>query len=101
MAFVELQREQIGRLEGRLHAQQSTVNQLRAQADRQAAASAELQRQLSERPATTMIPPPYAYYFPPGPGFGLYLGPPWIYGPSYLYRPYRGFGSYRHRGHRH
>jgi hypothetical protein len=100
-AFVELQREQIGQLEGQLQVQQSTIDQLRAQADRQAAAATELQRQLAERPTTTLIPPPYTYYYPPGPGFGLYLGRPWIYGPSYLYRPYRDFGYYRHWGHRH
>jgi hypothetical protein len=101
-AFIELQREKIGQLEGQLQAQQSTVGQLKDQADRQAAATADLQRQLSDRPATTVapVPYPYTYFYPPGLGFGLYLGRPWIYGPSYYYRPYWSSRYHRHGGHR-
>ena len=85
-AFIEQQREQIGKLEGQLHAQQEAVGQLKDQNDRQAAASAGIQQQLSQRPATVVVPGPYAftYAYPPV-GLGLYLGSPWIYGPPYFY----------------
>ncbi|TKS60940.1 MAG: hypothetical protein EWM72_00927 [Nitrospira sp.] len=102
--FIEFQREKIGQLEGQLQAQQDTVGQLKNQVDRQAAATADLQRQLSDRPTTTVAPDPYpyVYFHPPGLGFGLYLGRPWIYGygPPYYYRPYWGPLFYRHWGHR-
>ena len=47
-AFIEVQRETISKLEGELKSQQGSVNQLREQADRQSAATADLQRELSE-----------------------------------------------------
>lgn len=97
-AFIEHQREEIERLEGQLQAQQGTVGQLKDQVDRQAAATADLQRQLSDRPLTTVVPSPYpyAYVYPPTFGFGLHFGRPWIYGPPYVYRPFRPYGYYRH-----
>lgn len=102
--FIEFQREKIGQLEGQLQAQQNTVAQLKNQVDRQAVATADMQRQLSDRPTTTVTPDPYPYVYshPPGLGFGLYLGRPWIYGygPSYYYHPYWGPLFYRHWGHR-
>lgn len=103
-AFIEQQREKIGQLEGELKAQQGTVGQLKDQVDRQAAASADLQRQLADRPNTTVVPAvpspySYAYVYPPSIGFGLYFGHPWLYGPPYMYRPYWGFGYHRHWGH--
>lgn len=87
-AFIDQQREQIGKLEGQLHAQQEAVGQLKGQIDRQAAATADVQRQLSQRPTTAVVPAPYGltYAYPPV-GLGLYLGGPWIYGP-----PYYGYG---------
>jgi hypothetical protein len=100
-AFAESQRDQIAALQGKLQAQQETVNLLTAQLDRQASTSADLQRQLAQPPAVVQVVPPlYAY---PTVGLGLYLGRPWIYGQPYFYRPYvygpRYYG-HRHRGHR-
>ena len=100
-AFVESQREQIAALQGKMQAQQETVNHLKDQLDRQAATSADLQRRLAQSPTVVQtVPPLYAY---PPVGLSLYLGSPWIYGPSFLYRPYvygPGFFGPRHRGHR-
>jgi septal ring factor EnvC (AmiA/AmiB activator) len=85
-AFVELQRDQIAALQGKLQAQQETVNLLKDQLDRQAATSAKLQRQLAQPPAVAQaLPPLYAY---PSVGLGLYFGRPWAYGLPYYYRPY-------------
>src|SRR5262245_33691747 len=47
-AFIERQREQIAQLEGRLQVQQDQVGHLRGQVDRQTAATAQLQQQLSQ-----------------------------------------------------
>ncbi|MGH7258642.1 MAG: hypothetical protein ACREIM_09690 [Nitrospiraceae bacterium] len=89
-AFIEVQRETISKLEGELKSQQGSVNQLREQADRQSAATADLQRQLSETShAAASVPPVQFYSYPPA-GVGLYLGSPWYYGSSYFYRPYFG-----------
>jgi hypothetical protein len=100
-AFIEHQREQIGKLEGQLQAQHETVNQLKGQVDRQAAASADLQQQLSQRPSTAVVPAPYVYsYAYPPVGLGLYLGRPWIYGPPYYYHPFYGPRFYGRWGRR-
>ncbi len=101
-AFIEQQREKIGKLEGQLQAQQETVDQLKGQIDRQAAASVDLQQQLSQRPTTTtIVPSPYAYsYVYPPVGIGLYLGRPWIYGPPYYYHPRWGPRLYGRWGRR-
>ena len=96
-AFIEQQREQIGKLQGQLQAQQDMVGQLRGQVDRQAAATAQLQQQLTQPPVTTAVVPapyayPYVYGYPPV-GIGLYFGRPWIYGPGfygYYGRPFWG-----------
>jgi uncharacterized coiled-coil protein SlyX len=100
-AFAESQRDQIATLQEKVQAQQETVNHLQDQLDRQASTNANLQRQLAQPPAIVQaIPPFYAY---PSVGLGLYLGRPWIYGPSYFHRPYvfgpRHNGAH-HRGHR-
>ncbi len=96
-AFIELQRDNIEQLEGQLHAQQGTVTELKSQVERQAAATADLQRQLSDRPTTAIIPSPYpyAYVYPPALGFGLYFGHPRLYGQPFLYRHFRPYGYYR------
>lgn len=101
-AFIELQREKIGQLEGQLQTQQGTVNQLKDQVDRQSEATADLQRQLSDRYSTPVTPAPYAYsyIYPPAIGLGFYLGRPWIYGPPYYFHPYWGPRYYRNWGHR-
>jgi hypothetical protein len=104
-AFIEQQREQIGKLEGQLQAQQQMVGQLKGQADRQAAATTQLQQQLAQPPVTTAVVPapyvyPYAYAYPPV-GIGLYFGRPWLYGPGfygYYGRPFWGPRFYGHRG---
>ena len=100
-AFVESQRDQIAALQGKMQAQQETVNHLTDQLDRQTSTSADLQRQLAQPPAVVQaVSSLYAY---PPVGLGLYLGRPWIYGPPFFYRPYvygpRYYGP-RHRGHR-
>jgi len=103
--FIEFQREKIGQLEGKLQAQQDTVSQLKDQADRQAAATADLQRHLSDRPATTVVPAlyPHTYAYPQGLGFRLYLGlgRSWIYGPPNYYFPYWSprYNLHLHWGH--
>ena len=101
-AFVESQRDQIATLQGKVQAQQETVNHMKDQIDRQASAGADLQRQVAQPPAVVQVLPPL-YTYPPV-GLGLYLGRPWIYGPPYyFYRPYvygpRYYG-YHHQGHR-
>ena len=101
--FIDLQREEIGRLKGQLQAQQGTVEQLKQQSDRQAAAVADLQRQQAAPP--TIVPAPaytYTYIYPPAIGLGLSFGRPWVYGPPYYYRPHIYWGPhyYRHWGHR-
>ena len=85
-AFVESQRDQIAALQGKMQAQQETVNQLKNQLDRQASTSADLQRRLAQPPAVVQAAPPLYTY--PSVGFGLYLGSPWIYGPPYYYPPF-------------
>jgi len=88
-AFAELQRDQIAALQGKLEAQQDIINHLKDQIDRQAAASADLQRQLARPPAVVpTVPPLYAY---PPVGLSLYLGNPWIYGAPF-YSPPFAFG---------
>lgn len=109
-AFIEHQREQIGKLEGQLQEQQDAVSQLKGQMDRQAATAADLQQQLSQRPVTPMAPAPYAYaysypypYLYPPVGFGLYFGRP-FFGPHFgyygYYRPYWGPRFYGRWGRR-
>ena len=90
-AFVETQRDQIAELQGKVQAQQETINSLKAQADRQASANANLQRHLARPPAVVQAVPPF-YAYPPV-GFSLYLGSPWAYGSPLFYRPY-GFGPH-------
>lgn len=98
-AYIEVQREKIGKLEEELRDQQGALGRLRDQVDRQATTMADLQRSLEERPPV-VAPGPYGYVpfgslpygyasVVPPIGFGLYLGPPWPYGPSPFNRPYR------------
>lgn len=97
-AYIEVQREKIGKLEEELRDQQGALGRLRDQVDRQAAATADLQRSLEDRPPVVSpgpygyVPFGYAYYgyasVVPPIGFGLYIGRPWLYGPSSFYRPY-------------
>ena len=112
-ALIEMQQERISKLQGELQSQQSSMNELRDRADRQRAATADLERQLSDRSYAGSsyappAPPYYSYTYPPV-GLGLYLGSPWYgYGYGYpFYRPFFGpriyigpryFGP-RHFGH--
>lgn len=80
-ALIEIQREKIAKLEGELQAQQATVNQLKEQASRQAAAPP-----VTVTPGPYAYPYPYTYWYPPA-GFSLYFGRPWIYGSPYFYGP--------------
>ncbi len=89
--FAESQRDQIAALQGKLQAQQETVNLLKDQLDRQASANTELQRQLVRPPTTVQVVPPL-YSYPPV-GFSFSLGSSWIYGSPFFYRPY-GFGPH-------
>jgi uncharacterized coiled-coil protein SlyX len=96
-AFVEAQRDQIAALQGKVEAQQETVNQLKAQMDHQASANVDLQRQLVQPPTIVQTVPPVYYWYPPV-GIGFYVGRPWFYGPPYFYRPY--FYGPHYFGHR-
>ena len=102
--FIELQREEIGKLKGQLQAQQNTVEQLKQQSDRQATATADMQKQLAAPPAIVSSVPysAYTYVYPPAVGLGLYLGRPGFYGSPYYYGPhiYWGPRHYRHWGRR-
>jgi hypothetical protein len=113
-AFVEAQHEQIVSLQGKVQAQQETVNQLKAQIERQGSANPITQTQVAPPHIIQTVPPLYGYpalygyppvygYGYPSFGVGLYIGRPWFYGPPYFYRPYfygpRFFG-HRHWGHR-
>jgi hypothetical protein len=96
-AYIEVQREKIGKLEEELRDQQGALGRLRDQVDRQAAATADLQRSLEDRPPVvapglySAVPFGYSYYgyasVVPPIGFGVYIGRPWLHGPSF-YRPY-------------
>jgi len=57
-AFKELQRDQIAALQEKMKAQEETVNRLKAQLDRQASTSSDLQRQLAQRHAVVQAAPP-------------------------------------------
>ena len=102
--FIELQREEIGKLKGQLQAQQSILEQLKQQSDRQATTTEGMQRQIAAPP--TIIPAApysaYAYVYPPAIGLGLYLGRPGFYGYPYYYRPHIYWGPryYRRWGRR-
>ncbi|SPP65347.1 hypothetical protein [Nitrospira lenta] len=102
--FIELQREEIGKLKGQLQAQQGAVEQLKQQSDRQAAATAEMQRQIAAPPAIIPAAPysAYTYAYPPALGLGLYLGRPGFYGYPNYYGPHIYWGPryYRHWGRR-
>ena len=102
--FIELQQEEIGKLKGQLQAQQGTVEQLKQQSDRQAAATADIQKQLAAPPTIVPSVPSsaYTYVYPPAVGLGLYLGRPGFYGYPYYYGPqiYWGPRHYRHWGRR-
>lgn len=84
--FIEVQRDQIAALQGKLQAQQEIVSQLKNQLDRQSSANADLQRQLSRPPAVVQTVPPF-YAYPPV-GLSLNLGSPSIYGSPFYYPPY-------------
>jgi uncharacterized coiled-coil protein SlyX len=100
-AFVEAQRDQIALLQGKVQAQQETVNHLKGQLDRQTSSNADLQRRLAQPPAIIQTTPPFYGY--PSVGFGLSLGNSWIYGSPYYYPPfsygprYYGLGYWGHR----
>jgi hypothetical protein len=102
--FIELQREEIGKLKGQLQAQQSILEQLKQQSDRQATTTEGMQRQIAAPP--TIIPAvpysAYAYVYPPAIGLGLYLGRPGFYRYPYYYRPHIYWGPryYRRWGRR-
>jgi hypothetical protein len=91
-----------------LKAQHDAVGQLKGLVDRQAAATAQLQRQLSQQAppvvaAPVVVPGPYAYsyaYGYPPVGIGLYLGRPWGYPGFYGYygRPFWGLRYNGHHG---
>lgn len=100
-AFVETQRDQIAILQGKVQAQQETVNQLKGQLDRQASTNADLQRRLGQPPAIVQRAP--LLYSYPSVGLGFSFGSPWIYGSPYYYPPffsgprYYGLGYWGHR----
>jgi hypothetical protein len=100
-AFADSQRDQIAALQGKVQAQQETVNFLKAQLDHQASTSAALQRQLAQPPSVVQVVPPL-YAYPPV-GLSFSFGRPWIYGSPFFSLPYvygPHFYGPRHRGHR-
>ena len=107
-AFIDIQRDKISQLEADVRSQQRAVGQLKEQADRQKATTADLQRQMAEQSssaATYNYISPGLLYGYPSVGFGLYLGRPWLYGSPFYGRPF-GWGSryyrpYYGRWHRH
>ncbi len=106
-ALIEIQREKISKLEAETRLQQSTVGQLKDQADRQSAMTADLQRQMADQSSSVStynsIAPGLRYGYP-SVGFGLYLGRPWLYGSPFYGRPYawgpRYYRPYYGRWHR-
>jgi uncharacterized coiled-coil protein SlyX len=84
--FAEWQRDQITALQGKLQAQQETVDLLQDQLNRQTSTNAELQRQLARPPVVVQTSPPLYTY--PSIGLSFSLGSPWIYGPPFFDRPY-------------
>lgn len=111
-AFIDIQREKISKLEAEVQLHQGAVGQLKDQVDRQNTVTADLQRQMNERPSIAApVAPLYNYplynyplYSYPSVGFGLYLGRPWLYGSPFFGRPYtwgpRYYRPYYGRGHR-
>jgi len=107
-AFIDIQRDKISQLEADVRSQQRAVGQLKEQADRQNAMSADLQRQMAEQSssaATYNYISPGLLYGYPSVGFGLYLGRPWLYGSPFYSRPFgwgpRYYRPYYGRWHRH
>ncbi|MGC4096970.1 MAG: hypothetical protein QM706_07625 [Nitrospira sp.] len=107
-ALLEAQQKKIAELEGKLQFQEGTVSQLKSQLDRQSTATADLQRQLAERPSTSIVPIPYPIVFlwlwlwlSPWTvlGFDLSFGSSGMYA-SPFYRPYWGPRHYDYWGHR-
>jgi len=64
-AFAESQRDQIAALQGKLQAQQETVNLLKDQLDRQASTSADVHRQLAQPPTHRRTSSPSPLRLPP------------------------------------
>ena len=87
-AFAQTQRDQIAELQAKVQAQQETINSLKTQADRQATANADLQRQLARPPAVVQAGPPFYMYPPVGLGLSLNFGSPGIYGSPFYYPPF-------------
>lgn len=84
--FAEWQRDQIAALQGKLQAQQEMINTLKAQAERQTSANADLQRQLTRLPTVAQAVPSF-YSYPPV-GLSLNFGSAGIYGSPYYYSPF-------------
>lgn len=108
-ALLEAQQKKIAELEGKLQFQEGTVSQLKSQLDRQSTATADLQRQLAERPSTSIVPIPYSYPYSYGYGYGYPLGLGLGFGLSFgssgmyaspFYRPFWGPRHYDYWGHR-
>ena len=104
-ALIEIQQGKISKLEGEMKAQGGSLRQLREEHDRQAAATADMQRRLEQQsmvspPVVQVLPPVYVWprfypgYYPgyvvPAPGLSLYFGAPY-YGPRFFGPP-----SFRH-----
>jgi hypothetical protein len=100
---MEAQQKKIAELEGKLQAQEGTVSQLKSQLDRQSIATADLQRQLVERPTTSIVPIPYSYPYsygyPLGLGFGLHFGSSGVYASPFDH-PFWGPRHYGYWGYR-
>ena len=87
-AFAQTQRDQIAELQGKVQAQQESINSLKAQLDRQASTNADLQRQMARPPAVVQAIPPFYTYPPVGLGLNFNFGNPGFYGSPFYYPPF-------------
>lgn len=87
-AFAQTQRDQIAELQGKIQAQQESINSLKAQLNRQASTNADLQRQLARPPAVVQAIPPFHTYPPVGLGLSFNFGNPGFYGSPFYYPPF-------------
>jgi hypothetical protein len=127
-AYIEIQKDKLGKFESELNAQRGSLGHLREQVDRQASVTQELQRRLDQSASAApgvapVVPAPYyppvaygypyppfggfyayppfagAYGYPPSFGLGFYFGPRVYYGLPFYYR-HRFFGPRIHRRYR-
>jgi hypothetical protein len=100
-AYIELQKDRLGKIEEQLKDQQSSLTELRDKVERKSAAGS-IEKAAPLPPEREYVPvptppsygyayPPYGYYGYPPVGFGFYFGPPrYYYGPRFFGPRYFG-----------